>query len=207
MTLTDDNTYSGGTVIDAGTLQIGSGGTTGSLGSGAVTDNGTLAFDQSGVVSIPNAISGSGAVSFSGGGEFELTADDSYGGATTIAAGTRLDVAVGGTTGTLGAGDVDDNGVLAFDRADSVAVTNNISGSGEVLQFTGTLTLTGDNTYTGATFVKSGTLKAGAINALGANSAVTVESGATLDLNGFDESIGGAFGRGDRRQHRPQRRR
>jgi len=45
-TLTGANTYSG-TTIGAGTLQVGSGGTTGSLGTGAVTDNAALSFDRS----------------------------------------------------------------------------------------------------------------------------------------------------------------
>jgi autotransporter-associated beta strand protein len=196
VTLTADNSYSGSTVILSGTLQIGSGGTTGSLGSGGVLDNGTLAYDRSDVVSITNAISGSGAVSFSGGGEFALFANNSYSGQTTIAAGSRLDVDSGGKTGTLGTGAVVDNGVLAFDRADAVIVNNNISGSGELVQFTGALTLTGDNTYTGPTFVQSGTLKAGAIHALGSDSAVTVAGGATLDINGFGVAMSTLAGSG-----------
>src|SRR5271165_762569 len=47
--LTGTNTYTGGTTISAGTLQIGNGGTTGSI-TGDVTDNGTLAFDRSDTV-------------------------------------------------------------------------------------------------------------------------------------------------------------
>ena len=35
-TLTGANTYSGGTTISAGTLQVGNGGATGALGAGAV---------------------------------------------------------------------------------------------------------------------------------------------------------------------------
>src|SRR5205814_5535856 len=44
--LTNDNTYSGGTTISAGTLQVGAGGATGSLGAGNVTDNGTLRSEE-----------------------------------------------------------------------------------------------------------------------------------------------------------------
>ena len=39
--LTGNNTYTGGTTISTGTLQIGNGGTTGNI-VGDVTDNGTL---------------------------------------------------------------------------------------------------------------------------------------------------------------------
>ena len=44
--LTGTNTYSGGTTIDAGTLQLGNGGTTGSI-VGNVTNNATLALNRS----------------------------------------------------------------------------------------------------------------------------------------------------------------
>ena len=98
--LTGDNTYSGGTFIEDATLQIGNGGSTGSIGSGKVIDDGTLAFDQLGSHVIANAISGPGGVSFSGGGLFALTADNSYSGDTTIASGTNLNFGGGGTTGT-----------------------------------------------------------------------------------------------------------
>ena len=47
--LTGNDTYSGATTISAGTLQIGNGGTTGSIGSTtSVSDSGVLAFDQFG---------------------------------------------------------------------------------------------------------------------------------------------------------------
>ena len=41
----------------------------------------------------------------------------------------------------------------------------------------------------GATNVNAGTLRAGALNTFSPNSAVTVASGGTLDLNGFDQTI------------------
>ena len=43
---TGGSTYAGGTTISAGTLQLGNGGTTGTL-AGNVLDNGTLAFNRS----------------------------------------------------------------------------------------------------------------------------------------------------------------
>ena len=53
----------------------------------------------------------------------------------------------------------------------------------------GTLTLGGVNTYSGATTVSNGTLKAGSTNGLSANSAFSVAAGATLDLGGFTNTI------------------
>ena len=55
------------------------------------------------------------------------------------------------------------------------------------------ITLSGNNNYTGSTFVNSGTLSAGvATNAFGNNSAVVISTGATLNISGvgFNESIG-----------------
>ena len=58
----------------------------------------------------------------------------------------------------------------------------------------GTLTLSGNNTYSGATTVSAGTLQAASATALSANSDFTV--GSTLDLNGFSNSIGSLAGSG-----------
>lgn len=54
---------------------------------------------------------------------------------------------------------------------------------------TGTLTLSGNNSYTGATTVSGGTLAAGAMNTFSPGSAHNVSSGATLALNGFDQTV------------------
>src|SRR5271166_3611029 len=56
LVLIGTNTYSGGTTISAGTLQIGNGGTSGSI-VGNVADNGTLAFDRSDAVTFSGVIS------------------------------------------------------------------------------------------------------------------------------------------------------
>lgn len=60
--LAGDNLYSGTTTVNAGTLQIGNGGTTGSLGSGAVTNNASLVYNRSASTTLSNAISGSGSL-------------------------------------------------------------------------------------------------------------------------------------------------
>ena len=59
-TLDESFTYTGGTTINAGTLQLGNGGTTGSI-SGNVTDNATLVFDRSDSVTFSGVVNGTGA--------------------------------------------------------------------------------------------------------------------------------------------------
>lgn len=76
LTLTGENIYGGGTTITDGTLQLGDGGTTGSI-LGDVTDNGILAFNRSDVVTFGGTISGTGGVYQIGTGQTILTADSS----------------------------------------------------------------------------------------------------------------------------------
>jgi autotransporter-associated beta strand protein len=87
---------------------------------------------------------------------------------------------------------------LSFVQDTDVTLGNNITGAGAVIQAgTGVLTLSGSNTYTGATTVSVGELRAGAGNAFGNNSAVTVSAGALLNLNGFAQTVGSLAGTGD----------
>ena len=59
-------------------------------------------------------------------------------------------------------GDIIDNGLLAFNRNNNLTYDNVISGSGALSKIgTNTLTLTGDNTYTGSTTISAGTLQLG----------------------------------------------
>jgi autotransporter-associated beta strand protein len=185
-TLSGTNTYIGGTFIDGGTLQIGAGGSTGTLGSGAVVNNTALSFNRSNTIFVANAISGSGMLTATGGGSIILTGANSYGGTTTIDAGTDLQIGQGGSTGTLGTGGVTNNGDLSFLRSDAITVSNIISGAGLVTKNgNGALTLSGTNTYTGQTTVSAGTLIAATNGALGTTAVGTVVApGATLALQG-----------------------
>ena len=71
-----------------------------------------------------------------------------------------------------------------------------ISGNGTVNVLAGTTIFTGANSYSGATNVDAGTLRAGAPNTFSPNSAVTVASGGTLDLNGFNQTVPGVTNAG-----------
>ena len=178
LTLTGINTYAGGTTISAGTLQLGNGGTSGSI-TGNVTDNGTLAFDRSDAVTFAGAISGAGSVTQIGTGTTILTGTNTYGGGTTISSGT-LQIGNGGTSGSI-TGNVTDNGTLAFDRSDAVTIGVVVRGTGSLVQLSsGALMLTGNNTYSGDT---SSHLH-GSATAFSANSAFNVMGLSVLDLNG-----------------------
>ena len=74
VTVSASNTYSGGTSITTGAnLQIGSGGAAGTVGSGAVANNGTLLLNRSDTgLNLSNSISGAGVVTQSGSGMFNL---------------------------------------------------------------------------------------------------------------------------------------
>ena len=160
--LTADNSYTGGTTINTGTLQVGNGGTTGSIGTGPVLDDAALVFNRSGTVAVPGAIIGTGSLTQEGvgGGTLLLTGDNSYSGGTTIASGV-LQLGDGGTTGSI-VGDVLNNGALTFDRTDMVTFAGAISGSGAVSQIgLGTTILTGASTYLGGTAIEAGTLQLG----------------------------------------------
>ncbi len=178
LTLNAANSYAGPTTILAGTLQVGNGGATGTLGGGNVVNHATLAFNRGDTATVGNAISGPGSLVQLGGGTTILTGGNSYGGTTTLSAGT-LQIGNGGTTGTLGGGNVVNDAALAFQRSDSLTVGNDISGSGSLTQLgTGTLVLTGNNSYGGVTQVEAGRLLVNGVNSgLGL---VTVEAGATL---------------------------
>jgi autotransporter-associated beta strand protein len=195
LVLTGANTYSGGTTISAGTLQVGNGGTTGSI-SGNVTNDSSLAFDRSDAVSFGGVVSGSGSLVKLGAGTLTLTGINSYTGGTTIHAGT-LQVGNGGTTGAI-TGNVTDNGTLAFNRSDAVNFGGVVSGSGALIQSgTGTLLLTGANTYSGGTKIQAGTMQIGEGGTTGAITGnVTNDSALVFDRSDALNFAGIVSGRG-----------
>ena len=77
--------------------------------------------------------------------------------------------------------------------------SGSISGTGGLtIQGTGTFRLSGSNVYQGTTSISMGTLQAGAVNAFSPNSEVVLanSSAATMDLNGFNQTIAALAGGG-----------
>jgi outer membrane autotransporter protein len=87
LTLTRDQAITGTTTISAGTLQLGRGGTSGSV-AGDIVNNATLVANRSNTLDLAGAISGSGALRQVGSGTTVLSGANTYSGATTVAAGT-----------------------------------------------------------------------------------------------------------------------
>ena len=184
------NSYTGGTVISGGTLQLGNGGSTGSI-LGDVSNAGVLAFNRNNDTTFAGSISGTGAVVQSGPGTTFLTGSNSYSGGTTIASGTlrvagadalgsgSLTVGGGGTlrasgTFTYGGPITLGNSVgasvqpaataatFAVDAAQTLTLSGVLSGAAGLTKAgDGVLILTGANTYSGMTTVSAGTLQIG----------------------------------------------
>ncbi|WP_018980577.1 autotransporter-associated beta strand repeat-containing protein, partial [Saccharibacter floricola] len=186
ITLLADNTYSGPTTINAGTLQLGNGGTTGSIASQAITDNGTLAINHRDNVTLNQAISGTGALNQNGSGITTLTGNSSYSGPTTINAGT-LQLGDGGTSGSIASQAITDNGTLAVNRRDDVTLGAVISGTGALNKNgIGTTTLTGNSTYSGPTAINAGTLQLGNGGTSGSIASQAITDNGTLAVNRSD---------------------
>lgn len=120
------------------------------------------------------------------------------GSAVTVASGATLDLnSFNNTIGSLtGAGAVTlETAILTIANANSLTFSGNITGSsGGLALTTGTLTLSGNNAYSGTTSINGGTLTAGSTTALANNSEFVVASGATLNVNSFNNTIGSLSG-------------
>lgn len=87
--LTFDNSYTGGTTIASGTLQLGNGGTGGSI-TGNVVNNGHLVFNRSDVTSFSGVISGTGVLQKTGSGQLTLTGANTHLGGTVVSQGSLV---------------------------------------------------------------------------------------------------------------------
>ena len=138
--LTAPNTYTGGTTIDAGILQLGDGGTTGSI-VGNVVDNATLAFNRSDTVTFGEVISGTGSVQTVGTGTTILTAANTYTGNTNVNGGALF------VDGSLRSANVNVNpGGLLGGNGNFFGNVNNLGGIVSPGKSVGLLTIGGNYT-------------------------------------------------------------
>ncbi|MGW6781050.1 autotransporter-associated beta strand repeat-containing protein, partial [Brucella pseudogrignonensis] len=205
LVLTAQNSYSGGTTIAAGTLQLGDG-TAGHDGLilGDIANNARLVVDNLGHTELDGSISGTGPLINSGAGVLTLKGNNSYSGSTEVFAGTlsvSQDANLGTGTllingGTLQVTGTDFNqtarsliwgaGGGGFDIADAnntFAIASPFQGAGAMQKTgAGTLALSGDSTaYTGAVDVRAGDLR---LDGATLGGSVTVEDQADLGGHG-----------------------
>ncbi|MBK0167975.1 fibronectin-binding autotransporter adhesin ShdA [Salmonella enterica subsp. enterica] len=164
----------GDTEIDGGILAAKD---AAALGTGDVTiaESATLALSQG---TLDNNVTGGGQIVKSGNDELIVTGANNYSGGTTISGGTLT----ADHADSLGSGDIDNSGVLQVGEGE---LENMLSGSGSLVKTgTGELTLSGDNSYSGATTITDGTLIAANVNALGSGN---IDNSGTLMLDAEGE--------------------
>lgn len=144
LVLKGDNTYTGITTVSGGTLQLGTLSTTGSLGTGAVVNDGLVYLARSNDMTLSNAFSGTGRILQNGSGVVSLVGDSSaFAGSTDVSkGGLTVSNKLGGTVTAFSGTTLAGSGTIGGD----VGVT------GGVLQGTQgqTLTIRGDLTLTNA---------------------------------------------------------
>ncbi|MDQ0390623.1 autotransporter outer membrane beta-barrel domain-containing protein [Labrys monachus] len=177
LTLAQVQAYTGFTYVEAGTLTLGAKDAV-ATSAGVVLGRVGGEIDAGAVTDTPTHV-----VTLALGNDETLQS-------LTDEADNLTEVALNGHTLTLGQSGTVVNPDASFTFNGVIA--DGTGGAGSLVKDgKGIATLGGANTYSGATDVKAGVLQAGAAGSFSANSDFTVESGAMLDLQGFDQTVKG----------------
>ncbi len=193
--------YTGNIFVDSGILQITNSNALGSADTGttSVADGAALEISGGTVASGEDiAFQGSGVAN--GGAIRSLNGTNTLSGTLSLTGAGRIAVDAGTLTLT--------NNITSSNNADltlavaaapaalTISGTISTGGGGVTKEGAGTVTFSGTNSYTGATNINAGTLALGANNALSDSTAVTVASGATLNLANYSDTVGSIAGAG-----------
>lgn len=151
------------------------------LGNGSVTLDGTLVFDNINDATFANTLSGTGTVDMKA-SDIVLADSAGYNGDITVDSDSQL------TISALGDGNLTNNGNLIINTPDDRTFATNITGAGSLTKLgDGAASFSGNNTYSGDTYVNEGTLwltDTGIIGDTGSSQNIYVAEGATFGGSG-----------------------
>ena len=203
LTLTGTSSPASTTIAAGGTLEVGAGGTTGSL-SGNVVNSGTLAFNRSDDVLFSGTVSGAGVLTKSGAGKLTLSANNTFTGAATINQGTLENVGIGDSNSTIFLSGSNDSGTFRYVGASNLVLANRQVQVGNVASGTGSAVILSDgagtlsfttaafsNTFGGATAAR--TLVLGGTNTGGNTIAGTIANNSVTGTIGLSKQGSGTW--------------
>ncbi|HND60637.1 MAG TPA: autotransporter-associated beta strand repeat-containing protein [Opitutaceae bacterium] len=186
--------YAGTTNVTNGTLNVS--GSNQVLGTGAVNVSSSGNLQLQGGISLSNAVAINGTGTSSNGAIENFAGNNTLSGTVTLGGASRVQSDAGTLTlgGTVALG----SNTLNVGGSGTTRVTGAITGTGGITKDdSGTLRLAnGSNTFSGATTISAGTVIAEASNVFNNSALLTLASGASLQLNGLNETIGALAGGG-----------
>jgi len=210
--LAANNSYTGLTTISAGSLQIGNGGTTGSVG-GNIANNAALVFNRSNDLVQSGSIFGTGSVTKQGAGTLSLTGGLGFSGGLTVSGGT---VAISNNASSTSVGTLTVGAASALPRASVSSGTFSFGSAsasplGSAAGDRGAMTISGGSvSQAGSGLFNIGSTGAGVVRQTGGSSSYTsfitglngnaygayLISGGTATLGGSGFAVIGNSGNG-----------